>query len=211
MTEFVLVSCSKSKLAGTHRGEDLYEPSDIFGKRRTFAEREGVHWGILSAKHGYLRSWEAVEDYERHISDRTPVWGAFVFDDLLADLEFFDVDQVTVLAGKRYVDPLVPELEARGYDVLDYNRGLRPGERKRALKEANAPGEQKTLVTDGGEDDNRRSQSKDRLTHRISRGCSAVLATPSILASNGDLGPRLRVGVCYMGSHVRVPSPNVCA
>jgi hypothetical protein len=151
MTEFVLVSCSKSKLDGMYRGEDLYQPSDIFGKRRTFAEREGVHWGILSAKHGYLRTWEAVENYERHISDRTPVWGAFVLDDLLADLEFYDVDQVTVLAGKRYVDPLVAELEARGYDVVDYNRGLRPGERKRVLKKANAPGEQSILVqADGG-------------------------------------------------------------
>lgn len=150
MTEFVLVSCSKSKLDGTHLSKDLYRPSDIFGKRRTFAEREGVHWGILSAKHGYLRSWEAVESYDRHISDRTPVWAAFVLKDLLDDLYFFDVEQVTLLAGKRYVDPLVPELEGRGYDVLDYNRGLRPGERKQKLKKANAPGEQSQLVPDGG-------------------------------------------------------------
>ena len=150
MTEFVLVSCSKSKLDGTHRAEDLYEPSDIFGKRRTFADREGVEWGVLSAKYGYLRSWEVVESYNKHISDRTPVWGAFVLDDLLTDLEYLGVDQVTVLAGKRYIDPLVAELEARGYDVLDYNRGFRPGERKRALKKANAPGEQATLVPNGG-------------------------------------------------------------
>lgn len=151
MTEFVLVSCSKSKLDGVRRAEDLYEPSDIFGKRRTFAERESVEWGVLSAKYGYLRSWEAVESYDKHISDRTPAWGAFVLDDLLADLEYYDVEQVTVLAGKRYVDPLIAELEARGYDVLDYNRGLRPGERKRALKKANAPGEQTTLArADGG-------------------------------------------------------------
>ena len=151
MTEFVLVSCSKSKLDGTHRAEYLYDPSDIFEKRRTFAEREAVEWGVLSAKYGYLRSWEAIGSYDKHISDRTPVWGAFVLGDLLADLEYLDVDQVTVLAGRRYVDPLVAELEARGYDVLDYNRGLRPGERKRALKKANAPGEQATLVPDGGD------------------------------------------------------------
>jgi hypothetical protein len=149
MTEFLLVSCSKSKLDGTHRAEDLYEPSDIFGKRRTFAEREGVAWGVLSAEYGYLRSWDAAESYEKHISARTPVWGAFVLGDLLADLEFYEVDTVTVLAGNRYVDPLIAELEARGYDVVDYNRGLRPGERKRALKQANAPGEQAKL-TDGG-------------------------------------------------------------
>jgi len=163
MTEFVLVSCSKSKLDGRHRAEDLYDPSDIFGKRLTFAEREGVEWGVLSAKYGYLRSWEAVESYDKHISDRTPVWGAFVLDDLLADLEYLDVDQVTVLAGKQYVDPLVSELEGHGYDVLDYNRGLRPGERKRALKRANAPGEQSTLIeTDGGRNDRAVGPGKER-------------------------------------------------
>jgi len=146
MTEFVLVSCSKSKLTGTHRAEELYEPSDIFGKRRKFAEREGVAWGILSAKYGYLRSWGSIDSYDKHISERTPVWGAFVLDNLLADLDYLDVDRVTVLAGRRYTEPLVSELEAQGYDVLDYNRGLRPGERKQALKEANAPGEQTTLA-----------------------------------------------------------------
>jgi hypothetical protein len=150
MAEFVLVSCSKSKREGVYRASDLYEPSDIFRKRRRFRESERVHWGVLSAKHGYLRPWESVETYERHISDRTPAWGAFVLDELLADLEFYGVDQVTVLAGKRYVDPLVTELEGYGYDVIDYNRGLRPGERKRALKEANAPGDQSGLITDGG-------------------------------------------------------------
>lgn len=153
MTEFVLVSCSKSKLDGTHRAEDLYDPSDIFNKRRTFAEREGVEWGVLSAKYGYLPSWEVAETYDKHISDRTPVWGAFVLDDLLADLDYLGLDQVTLLAGKRYVDPLVVELETRGYDVLDYNRGFRPGERKRALKAANATSQQATISEGGGGDE----------------------------------------------------------
>lgn len=151
MTEMVLVSCSKTKQDGTHRSEDLYEPSDIFQKRRRFRKGERVHWGVLSAMHGYLPPWQAIEDYEKHISDRSPVWGAFVLDDLLADLEYYDVDQVTILAGKQYVDPLVVELEGHGYDVVDFNRGLRPGERKRALKKANAPGEQAELITDGGQ------------------------------------------------------------
>jgi hypothetical protein len=151
MTEFVLVSCSKSKLEGVHQAGDLYEPSDIFQKRCSFARERGDHMGVLSAKHGYLPPWQAIEDYERHISDRTPVWGAFVLRDLLHDLDYYDVETVTILAGSRYIEPLVYELEAHGYDVVDYNSGLRPGERKAALKEALAPGEQSTLVTDGGE------------------------------------------------------------
>jgi len=152
MTEFVLVSCSKSKQDGVQLGRDLYEPSPIFRKRRKFAERRGDAWGILSAKHGYIPPGVAIEDYERHISDRTAVWGVFVLRDLLEDLRFHDVDQVTLLAGSRYVEPLVAELEARGYDVIDWNAGKRPGERMSALDEANDPTEQQPLITDGGRD-----------------------------------------------------------
>lgn len=137
-TEFVLVSCSKSKQDGTHRGIDLYEPSAVFRKRRTFMEQHGGLGGILSAKHGYLRPWEAVEDYNTHITERTPAWGAHVLQDLLPDLEYYDADQVTILAGSKYVDPLVAPLESRGYDVVDWNCGKMPGQRMAALNEANA-------------------------------------------------------------------------
>ncbi len=150
MTEFVLASCSKSKLEGTHCARDLYEPSAIFRKRRRFARERGDHWGILSAQFGYLRPWDTTPYYEKHISDRTEAWAAFVLDELVADLEYHGVDQVTILAGSGYVDPLVAPLESRGYDVVDLHRGLRPGERMSALDDAVAPGEQTTLATDGG-------------------------------------------------------------
>ena len=153
MTNFVLVSCSKSKLDGVRQARDLYEPSTIFKKRRRYAREKGDHWGILSAKYGYLRPWDATPNYERHIMDRTGVWGAFALQDLLRDLEYHDVDTVTVLAGSGYIEPLVDELEARGYDVVDLNAGLRPGERMSALDDAVAPGEQATLVTDGGQNE----------------------------------------------------------
>ena len=152
--EFVLVSCSKSKQDGTHRACDLYEPSPIFRKRVRFAENRDVEWGILSAKYGYLRRWEATPYYQTHINERSGVWGAFVLRDLLDDLDYYGVEQVTILAGSGYVDPLVGPLESRGYDVVDWNRGKMPGERMAALDEANRPGEQLTvgnLAADGGE------------------------------------------------------------
>lgn len=145
MNEVVLVSCSKSKLDGVHRAGDLYEPSDIFGKRRKLATRRGDHWGILSGKYGYLRPWDTVPSYEMHINERSPIWGAWVLRDLLADLDYWDADLITILAGSKYVDPLVVELEYHGYDVLDYNHGLRSGERKAALKEALQRGKRATL------------------------------------------------------------------
>lgn len=151
MTEFVLVSCSKSKQDGAHPARDLYEPSPIFRKRRRFAEERGDYWGILSAEHGYLPTWKAIEKYERHITDRSSVWGAFVLDDLLRDLDYLNVEIVTILAGSRYIEPLVCELEAHGYDVVDFNNGLRPGERMSALDDALLPGEQSTLATNKSE------------------------------------------------------------
>lgn len=149
MTEVVLVSCSKSKRAGIHRAADLYEPSRIFRARRELARTRGDHWGVLSGKYGYLRPWDIVPEYELHRNERSGVWAAFVLRELVADLDYWDADQVTILAGRDYVDPLVPELEGRGYDVLDYNRGLRPGERYSKLKDDLQPGEQATL--DGGQ------------------------------------------------------------
>ena len=147
MTEVVLVSCSKSKLDGIYRAADLYEPSRIFRKRREFGRQRGDYWGVLSGKYGYLRPWDIVPAYEMHRKERSDVWAAFVLRDLVPNLGYWDADQVTILAGKRYVDPLVPELESHGYDVVDYNQGLRPGERYSKLKEELQPGKQTTLTS----------------------------------------------------------------
>ena len=138
-TEFVLAGCTKSKRDGVHLARDLYDESPTFRKRRRFAhEFAASHdaWGILSAKYGFLRPWDIVPTYDTHISERTDVWAAFVLDDLLDALAYHDVDQVTILAGSKYVQPLVTPLEAHGYDVLDFNNGLMPGERMAALDAA---------------------------------------------------------------------------
>lgn len=149
----VLAGCTKSKRDGTHLARDLYDESSIFRRRRDYADLEGDAWGVLSARYGYLRPTDVVPTYDTHISDRTAVWAAFVLEDLLADLAYLEADVVTILAGAGYVDPLVAPLEARGFDVVDWNRGKRPGEREKALKEALAPGQQATfddVAADGG-------------------------------------------------------------
>lgn len=151
MTEFVLISCSKSKRDDTHLAKDLYDPSPIFRKRRRFARQRGDSWGVLSARFGYLRPWDSIETYDTHIRDRDAgLWAPFVLRDLLPDLQHLTVDCVVLLAGRKYVDPLVTPLESRGYDVVDYNCGKRPGERMAALDDAIAPGEQTTLQDAGG-------------------------------------------------------------
>lgn len=145
---FTLASCSKSKQEGTHLAKNLYEPSPIFRKRRKYAHQNGGKWGILSAEFGYLRPWDIVPYYQTHISERANIWGAFVLGDLLADLRYYDIDQVTILAGSRYIQPLIDQLEVEGYEVNDFNEGLMPGERMQALNEANESGTQTSLEGD---------------------------------------------------------------
>jgi hypothetical protein len=44
-------------------------------------------------------------------------------------------DSVEVIAGKKYTDPLTPELEAKGIEVIEKCRGLSIGERMQRLDE----------------------------------------------------------------------------
>jgi len=80
-----------------------------------------------------------------HISERSPVWGAFVMAELLEALEYRDIETVIILAGSKYVEPLIAPLENAGYTVENPNEGLRPGERYSKLKEQLQPGVQSTL------------------------------------------------------------------
>ena len=133
---FILASCSKSKRDGVHQARNLYEPSPIFRKRRRFARKYGDAWGVLSARYGFLRPWDVTPTYNTHIRDRTPAWAVHVLGDLCPALSSHDTDRVVILAGSKYVAPLVAPLERRGYTVVDYNAGLRPGERMQALDAA---------------------------------------------------------------------------
>jgi hypothetical protein len=132
-------------LDGIHPAEEIYTESAIFKKRKTFAHQHGGTWGILSAKYGFLHPWKRVEYYQKHISDRTNIWGVFVLKDLLPTLEYYNIDTVIILAGSKYVEPIQKPLEDEGYDVVDWNKGKMPGERMQALNEANAIGTQTTF------------------------------------------------------------------
>lgn len=142
---FTLVSCSKSKQKGKHTAKELYTKSTIFNKRKEFAKKKGGKWGILSAKYGYLRPWECTPYYQKHISSRSEIWGGFVLQDLLSDLEFHNIEEVIILAGGKYVKPIKTELENQGYTINDWNEGKMSGERLHALKEELTPGTQTTF------------------------------------------------------------------
>lgn len=129
----VLVQCTKSKRDGEHPARDLYDPSDYFRKQREYAEAVADEWYIQSAKYGLLAPGEVVESYDAHASDlgAPEEWAASIADSLTERVT--PPATVEILGGKAYADPLTPELEKRGYDVVEPLRGQGIGQRMGTL------------------------------------------------------------------------------
>jgi len=90
-----------------------------------YATLKGDRVYILSAKHGLVYPEQVLESYNEfglseqqaeRIATRLP-----------------KTDVVELVAGKQYTDPLTPELEARGYDVIEPFRGMKIGDRMSEL------------------------------------------------------------------------------
>jgi hypothetical protein len=105
----VLVGCAAHKRCTAGTAADLYM-SQLFRSARAWAERHGDAWYILSARHGLLAPETLVEPYEQHIAslDRAQRrgWARQVADRLQQLHPGIFGCQVTVLAGRLYVEPL---------------------------------------------------------------------------------------------------------
>ncbi len=130
-SRLTLVGCGKAKIDLSDREEDtipaakLYS-SSYFRLKREYAERQSDSWLILSALHGLLSPWEPIEPYDVSLtrsgfsgSDDPQYasidhWATAVDLDLCEVVEtlFPDLDELVVLAGQAYVEPLRPALEA---------------------------------------------------------------------------------------------------
>ena len=124
-----LIQCTDTKRSGTHKARDLYDESRYFRAMRKWARSTGNPWYILSAKHGLVEPLQRLTDYnERGLSvDQCK--------DIADTLDDAGVTEVLITAGKDYTDPLTPELERLGIDVIEVCRGMRIGERMAELKE----------------------------------------------------------------------------
>ena len=126
----VLVQCTGSKRDEPAAARDLYDVSDYFRKQRGYARARADRWFVQSAEHGLLRPDDRVEPYDTHARDidDPEAWG----EKIAAELDALVPDEavIEILGGRSYADPLVPELEVRGYEVLEPTRGKKIGERK---------------------------------------------------------------------------------
>ena len=122
-----LIQCTNTKRDQPAPAKDLYDESAYFRKMRAWAESRDCRWYILSAKHGLLHPGTNVEPYdERGLSEPQAA-------EIAAKLNADGVERVDVCAGRDYLDPLEPELEAYGIEVVDSFAGLKIGERMSKL------------------------------------------------------------------------------
>jgi hypothetical protein len=132
----VLVQCTKDKRDGTHEARDLYDTSAYFRKQRSYARAAGDSWYIQSAKYGLLEPTDSVPAYDLH-AGQLGVDDRFEWAERIASaLTSYPAPTVVeILGGAAYADPLTPELEQRGIDVVEPLRGLGIGERMAKLDE----------------------------------------------------------------------------
>lgn len=130
----VLAQCAKEKRDEISVAANLYDESNYFRAQRAYA-RTADKWAIQSAKHQLLWPQEEVRPYDTTPSDIDDVnyWAYAIADEIECAISTDWV--VEILGGKKYADPLTPELESRGFEVHEPLRGLGIGERIARLNE----------------------------------------------------------------------------
>lgn len=129
--DVLLVGCVKQKRKTPAPACELYT-SDLFCKRRAYAERTGLPWFILSALHGLVDIERVLEPYDMALKEQSTAyrrdWGDRVVADLLRVSGIGAGSIVEVHAGSAYVDAIAPSLTAAGIDVSWPLRGLTFGQ-----------------------------------------------------------------------------------
>ena len=129
--DVLLVGCVKSKTAEARPARDLYT-SELFARRREYAEASGVPWVVLSAEHGAVDPDEVIEPYDRYLEDQPAAyrhdWGQRVVEQLEARFGALRGKAFALHASRAYGDPIEPLLRARGATLLRPLDGLRFGE-----------------------------------------------------------------------------------
>lgn len=130
--DVVLVTCVKTKLSKPAAARDLYI-SPLFARQRTYAERTGAPWFILSAEHGLLAPGEWLSPYERFLADASTTykqaWGRWVVARLSLLTGPLRDKVIEVHASEEYVSAIREHLHSSGSTVTEPLCGLTQGRR----------------------------------------------------------------------------------
>jgi hypothetical protein len=115
MAHVGVVQCVKTKRRNAMEARDLYA-SPWFVKARRFVEERCDRWFILSAKYGLVEPTAVIEPYEETLNTKSRAerreWARKVWAPLRERLK--PDDRVTILAGKKYREDLLPLIEVHG-------------------------------------------------------------------------------------------------
>ncbi len=127
----VLLGCVSQKNATPMAAKDLYR-SELFRRRRLYAEASGVPWWIVSAEYGLVDPDEVIAPYDTRISRLPPAARSRLADRVATDLEHalgtLAGKHLEVHAGDEYVLAIGPALRNRGALLTRPLEGLRIGE-----------------------------------------------------------------------------------
>src|SRR5581483_7751462 len=70
LRRILLVGCVKEKQDGRHPARSLYI-SDLFAKRRAYAERSGQPWFVISARYGLLHPNTPINAYNEKMDKKS--------------------------------------------------------------------------------------------------------------------------------------------
>ena len=125
MAHVGLISCVGKKRPSAIQARDLYD-SALFAKSREFVEQRCDSWFILSAKYGLIEPTAVIEPYEETLNTKShrerDEWAEKVWAVLRHQLK--PDDHVTILAGERYRESLVPRVIEYGCHVDVPMQGL---------------------------------------------------------------------------------------
>jgi Family of unknown function (DUF6884) len=124
-----LVSCVSRKRSDPSPASELYV-SDWFCKARTFVERAGAPWFILSAEYGLVRPDAVIAPYEKTLKTMAVrerrAWANLVIDQMEQELP--GVKRSVLFAGQRYREFLLDYLRRRFEEVVVPLEGLGIGQ-----------------------------------------------------------------------------------
>jgi hypothetical protein len=128
MAHIGLLSCVSKKRPNAVEAKDLYT-SALFVKSRKFVEQHCDTWFILSAKYGLIEPTDVIEPYEETLNKKSrrerAEWADRVWAVLCQRIK--PNDRITILAGERYRESLIPLMTDYGCKVDIPMKGLAIG------------------------------------------------------------------------------------
>ena len=142
MSRLVVAQCGGKKIwkdrpeMGTVPAQEAYT-STYFKKQRAYAEQFGDEWMILSAKYGFLKPEDNIEDY--NVTFKKKSTGPISSSELAGQIKRMKLgsyDEIVVLGGKEYLEATNKAFEGTNAKIVAPFEGLQIGKRMRAINEA---------------------------------------------------------------------------